>query len=75
MIELVDKLYKDGSLKKLIKGGLVSPKIMFYREVYLDYDKNIRVAKVKERVRAAEDTADTFKISTAMVYRIVKIMK
>lgn len=74
MIELVNTLYSNGTLKELILAGLVSPKINFYRDVYLDYDKNIKTRKVS-KTQAAIDTADAFRVQVSTVYRIIGIMK
>ncbi|GAI36202.1 unnamed protein product [marine sediment metagenome] len=58
MIDLI--LENEEVLKKLYKGGLLSPKVFFYRNLYLDYDANIKMG-VKNRL-AISRTAKKFGI-------------
>ena len=75
MITEILKLEADGTLKRLIKSGLVSPKVRFYMEVYLDYDKNIQTNPKGSKYQAVIDTASTFRIQESSVYRIIKTMR
>lgn len=47
IVDLVSRMYKDGSLQSLIDAGLVSPKVLGYFEMYCRYDINMKVYKMK----------------------------
>lgn len=70
MIDLI--LENEEVLKKLYKGGLLSPKVFFYRNLYLDYDANIKMG-VKNRL-AISRTAKKFGICEVTVYRAINVM-
>lgn len=71
MIQLI--LDNEDVLKKLFKSGLLSPKVFFYRNLYLDYDVNIRRG-VKSAI-AIRLTAKKFRICIKTVYSAINIMK
>jgi len=70
MIELI--LNNEDVLKKLFHSGLLSPKVFFYRNVYLDYDANIKMG-VKNRL-AIYRTAKKFGICSRTVRRAINVM-
>lgn len=70
MIDLI--LDNEEVLKKLFRGGLLSPKVFFYRNLYLDYDANIKMG-VKNRL-AIYRTAKKFGICSRTVRRAIDIM-
>lgn len=73
VIRIINKLADDGSLKTLMRAGIVSPKIYMQRNVFLEYDKNVKTGmKPKESV---EKCADDFKVSERTIFRAIKIMK
>jgi hypothetical protein len=70
MIDLI--LENEEVLKKLFRGGLLSPKVFFYRNLYLDYDANIKMG-LKNSV-AISRTAKKFGVCIKTVYSAIKIM-
>lgn len=73
MIKLIQKLSESGDLKKLFDAGLISSKVFFYRNVYLDYDKRIRTG-MKSKA-AIQKTADEFDVTDRTIMYAIKIMK
>ncbi len=70
MIDLI--LDNEDVLKKLFRGGLLSPKVFFYRNLYLDYDANIKMG-VKNRLAICR-TAKKFGVCVNTVYKAINVM-
>lgn len=74
MIELISKLEKEGTLKILMRSGFVSTKMLLYYNVYLEYDKHLRIHN-EGTVEAIGYVCAVFNISESTAYRIIKILK
>ena len=73
MIQILNQLDADGLLVKLFKSGLITHKYMFYRDIYLRYEKYKNEGK---KILDAEFlTAKDFKISESTVQRAIRKMK
>jgi len=70
MIDLI--LENEEVLKKLFRGGLLSPKVFFYRNLYLDYDANMKMGM--KSANAISRTAKKFGVCDVTVYRAVDVM-
>jgi len=64
---------RPGLMVELVRAGVISSKLSFYREVFLFYDKEIQT-KV-EPPQASFNTAEQFDIAESTVYRIIRAMK
>jgi hypothetical protein len=71
MKAILIKLNKDGVLKELFKKGIVSPKIGYYYEIYLEYDRLKTVRKMRT-TDAVTHVAEKFKVSEATVYLAIR---
>lgn len=69
-IELLNELESSGMLTKLFTSGLLSPKIKFYREVYLLVDKDMKINKSEKSV-AVQKVADDLKVHARTIWRIL----
>ena len=67
--QFLRQLEKDGTLKLLIKKGLMSTSILFYLEVYTFYLESF--SKFTKKSNSVYFTADKFNISDQSVYRII----
>ena len=56
----------------LVRAGVISSNLSYFREIYLYYDKEIKTGT--EERQAKINTADTFGIGESSVYRIIKQM-
>jgi len=68
-----DIINNEDLLKRLFKGGLLSHKIFFYRNLYLDYDANIRMGMGPQE--ATDRTSIKFDVSEMTVRRARRIMQ
>ena len=73
IFKLIRKLEDSGDLKRLTNAGLISTKLYTYKEVYMDYDKNVRTGM--SRMEALWKTAIEMKVSEALVYRAKNLME
>lgn len=71
---MVNRLSGNGELEGMMCAGFVSPKVIGYREIYLKYDINIRIHKMK-KMEAQFDVSDQLNCSLETVRRAVKIME
>lgn len=71
LIEIMNFLDSEGHLQKMYKGGLISARIIQFREMYLQVDLKMRVHDKSQRV-AVEETADMMKVSTDTVYKALR---
>jgi len=67
--QLLKKLEHEGTLKLLIKKGIVSTTTLFYLEVYTFYLESF--SKFNKKSDSVYFTADKFNISDQSVYRII----
>lgn len=71
--KLLKQLEQEGTLKQLIKRGLISTTVLFYVDVYKFY---LEISpKYKKKTEAVYRTADQFNISDMSVYRIILKMQ
>lgn len=63
---------RPGLMVDLVRAGVISSNLSYYREIYLFYDKEIQTG-VEVR-QAKTNTAEKFGIGESSVYRIVKQM-
>jgi len=72
MKEIIIELEKTGVLKKLIREGFVSSKLLLYYEIFLEYDKTIKTTKLK-KMDVVVHLTEQFKVSESTVFRVLKI--
>lgn len=73
IFKLIRRLEKSGELKKLTDAGLLSTKLYTYKEIYMEYDKNIRLGMT--RMEALHRTSIDMRVGDSKVYRARKIME
>ncbi|RKR83299.1 hypothetical protein BDD43_3504 [Mucilaginibacter gracilis] len=73
LIKLLE-LQKDGTLKQLVKHGLLSSKVFSYMEIYMWVDAKEK-ATSKSLSEIVIDAEITFDVSRATVFRALKAMK
>ena len=71
--KIIQKLERSGELKKLTNAGLISTKLFIYLEVYMEYDKNIKMGMSK--MEALHNTSIEMKVGETLIYRAKKIMQ
>ena len=69
--ELIYDLSKSGELTELYKHGLINYKILMYRDIYYDFQKEISVNR-KKKLEAAKIVAIRFRVDLSTVYRAKK---
>lgn len=74
IIDLITKLHSDGTLQSLLEAGLVSPKIIGYAEIYMQYDINIRLKNMKSEQAKFAVMAMFKDCSKSTVERAIKSM-
>lgn len=73
MIEILIELQQTGKLKKLVQGGVLSPNVYTHLEIFMEYDKRIRLGH--NSVDIIFDLSEFFKLSQCYIYRIIKKFK
>lgn len=71
-IEILNEIDKSHGLKNLTGKGLLSWTLLWYRDLYNEFDVFIRMGKGTEE--AADLTADKLKVDKRTVYRAIKAM-
>lgn len=74
VIELVNRLSANGDLDKMLHAGLISPKVIGQREMYLQYDLNRRIKRMKIK-EAKMCVAAIFNCDYRTVHRAVLSME
>lgn len=67
------KVARPDLFQDLIRNGLFSTDILFYREVFLYFDKEKKIGN--NVVQAVRNTSEKFDIGERNVYIIIKKMK
>lgn len=67
------ELTRSGELTDLYKLGLVDYKLLMYRDIYYDYQKEITVNR-KKKLEAARIVAERFRVDLSTVYRAKKFL-
>lgn len=62
----------DLLLRKLYKAGLVSPRVFFYRNLWVEYDLQEKMGNTK--MDCLHNTAEKFGVCYMTVYRALKVM-
>lgn len=71
MIPILEKLSNNGDLVKLHKAGIISYKILMYRDIYLDFQIIMTTTKFG-RTTAYHELAEKYKVSYVTICRAVK---
>lgn len=71
-IEVIDRLYETGDLRKLIHSGILSPNVLTYRKVFHLYNERRQLGRKK--MDALEDVSFTFGYGYTQIYTILKLM-
>ena len=72
-MKIVQKvLEQDTFIKDLYDNGLISPKIFFYRNIWIEHDLSMKRHMTK--MDAVHFTAAKFDVSYMTVYRALKVM-
>lgn len=74
ILPIIVELEKKGNLKPLIKAGILSTKVGFYYEIYLEYDKRKKTSK-KTSSYIVDDLAEVFNVSRQTIYKAIKTFK
>ena len=69
-LDIITNLTKTGELTELYKSGLISYKILMYRDIY--FDILVEEAKGNNRTQAAQNIADQYGISIDTVWRSLR---
>lgn len=67
-IELLNRLQENGDLKKLVDSGIVSPRFIIWRNMYIAYQ--FRLEAVKSKMQAMEEVSMNFKRSIQLVAKV-----
>lgn len=73
IFKLINKLEKSGDLKRLADAGIVSTKLFTYREIYMEYDKNLRIGMNK--MEAVHKTSINMRVCQSLIYRAKNMME
>ncbi len=73
MIELLNKLETDGTLKRLLDAGFISYKVCFHKQLYEHWNRNV-IGGMKSN-EAALSTSVEFNITKGTVWKAIKSMQ
>lgn len=68
---ILHDLEKEGKLKELVKGGVLSTRVLKHYEIYLEFDKLKRTTKMRVSEIVFE-LSERFKLSEVTIYKIKK---
>lgn len=71
-VQALNKLEAEGLLKALLDGGVIPPKIVFYREVYLIVDREIKLGA--QKMVAYQYASEKLRVNDRTIRRAVKTM-
>ena len=71
--DLIQDLHTDGTLRKLLRSGMISTKILLHRDIFQMYERELILNKSKPV--AITETADKFGISESHCYLIIRKME
>ena len=72
-LDHVRKLTETGELNWLFSNGMVSGKVLMYRDMFFDYD--IQIRQGAKKMNALQTTADRYSVSVQTIYRAIKWMQ
>ena len=67
-IDILNRLNDNGDLKKLVDSGIVSPRFIIWRNIYIAYQ--FRLEAVHSKMQAMEETSMNFKRSIQLVAKV-----
>lgn len=73
MIDILIDLQKKGELIKLVRGGVMSTKVLSHVEIFLEYDKRIKLGGKSADI--IFDISEIFKVSQRTIYDVIKKYK
>lgn len=73
MIEILNRLHASGDLTALLEKGLITYKVLLYRDIFNDCDIQTRVKK-KSKAEAVDAVSGKYKVTKATVYRVIRIL-
>lgn len=71
---IIQELEQNGYLKVLVRAGMVSTKVMYHYEIYLEFDKRKKTTK-KKTEDIVSDLQEDFHVGRSTVYNIIKTFK
>lgn len=74
VIHLLNKMLQDGTLDTLVQAGLMSPKVMGYHEIYMEYDICRRIKKMKS-MDARYQVSVKMKCDISTVHRAIAALE
>lgn len=74
MKDILDSLEANGQLRQLVRAGIISPKILFYRELSSMVEAYVTTRKY-QRTQAIDQVAFDFRITPRTVMRAVAFMR
>lgn len=72
--ELLNNLELSGQLKPLVKAGIISTKIIFYREAAMRVEAYMLTRKLS-KMEAVEQVSAEFRVNSRTILRAVAFMK
>jgi hypothetical protein len=72
-LEIINQIEGVFGLNNLAKRGILPISVLVHKEIYLEYDKFIKLEYSK--MDAASLTAERFKVSERTVFRAIKMME
>jgi hypothetical protein len=73
MIDFINDLHDKGILQKLFHVNCISAKLLYYRDIYLEYD--IKIKMKENKTDAIFLVSEKFKVVEQTIYRIIKFME
>lgn len=73
MIDFINKMCEDGTIKKLHQAGFVSQKLFTYKAVYNHFGLLMK-EKDYSFTEAVHKTASDFKLNKKTVYEVIKVL-
>jgi len=72
--ELIIEATQSGLFTEFYRAGIVSQKVIMYRDMYFDVQAVMQTSKCSQSV-AVQEVADKYKVDSVTVYRACKFMK
>ncbi len=72
--ELIHELTASGKLTQLFNSGLVSFRVLMYRDIYYDYQTELKRNKIGS-YQAAFNVAEKYRVHVTTVYRAIKFIE
>lgn len=70
MIEVINKMCEDGTIKKLHRAGFISQKLFTYKSIYNHFAKLIK--EEHPFTEAVHKTSAECKVTVRTVYKVIK---